>query len=95
MADKDYIGAGEHIHVPYRGKDKPAGRKQANSSRVKLRAPGERANALLKTWRILANSAAALTAQVSSSKPSPCYSSKKQDEKRSRKIPGDLAKQNK
>jgi DDE superfamily endonuclease len=51
LADKGYAGTGEHIHVPYRGRGKPASQKDAN--RAQLRSPGERANAQLKTWRIL------------------------------------------
>lgn len=53
LADKAYIGAGEPVRVPYRGRGKPVGQKVANSAHAKLRAPGERANAQLKSWRIL------------------------------------------
>ena len=53
LADKGYIGAGQHVRAPYRGRGKPASQKAANSAHAKLRAPGERANAQLKTWRIL------------------------------------------
>jgi hypothetical protein len=53
LADKGYTGAGEHIHVPYRGRNKPASQKAANRAHAQLRSPGERANAQLKTWRIL------------------------------------------
>jgi hypothetical protein len=53
LADKGYIGAGEHVLTPCRGRNKPASQKAANSAHAKLRAPGERANAQLKTWRIL------------------------------------------
>ncbi len=53
LADKGYAGAGEPVRVPYKGKNKPASQKTANSSHAKLRGPGERANAQLKTWRIL------------------------------------------
>jgi hypothetical protein len=53
LADKGYIGAGQHVLVPYKGKGKPDSQKQANSAHAKLRAPGERAGAQLKTWRIL------------------------------------------
>jgi hypothetical protein len=35
------------------GKNKPDSQKQANKAHAKLRAPGERANAQLKTWKIL------------------------------------------
>src|SRR5689334_4738653 len=53
LADKGYIGAGEHVLTPYRGRNKPASQKSANSAHAKLRAPGERANAQLKHWGIL------------------------------------------
>src|SRR5512135_2119581 len=53
LADKGYIGAGEHVHTPYRGRNKPASQKAANRAHAELRSPGERANAQLKTWRIL------------------------------------------
>jgi DDE superfamily endonuclease/Helix-turn-helix of DDE superfamily endonuclease len=50
--DKGYIGE-DCIRTPYCGRNKPASQKQANRAHVRLRAPGERANAQLKTWRIL------------------------------------------
>jgi hypothetical protein len=53
LADKGYIGAGQHVLVPYRGRGKPAAQKAANRAHAQLRAPGERANAQLKTWHIL------------------------------------------
>jgi DDE superfamily endonuclease/Helix-turn-helix of DDE superfamily endonuclease len=53
LADKGYAGAGGHIHTPYRGRGKPAYCKDANRAHAQLRRPGERANAQLKTWRIL------------------------------------------
>ena len=53
LADKGYIGAGEHVLTPYRGRNKPASQKAANSAHAKLRAPGERANAQLKAWAIM------------------------------------------
>jgi hypothetical protein len=53
LADKGYHGAGEHLITPYRGKNKPESQKQANRAHARLRSPGERANAQLKTWRIL------------------------------------------
>ncbi len=53
LADKSYIGAGEHVLTPYRGRNKPASQADANRAHARLRAPGERANAQLKTWRIL------------------------------------------
>jgi hypothetical protein len=39
--------------IPYRGKGKSEPQKEANRAHAKLRAPGGRANALLKNWRIL------------------------------------------
>jgi len=55
LADKGYIGAGQHVITPYRGRNKPASQKAAGRAHThaKLRAPGERANAQLKTWQIL------------------------------------------
>jgi DDE superfamily endonuclease/Helix-turn-helix of DDE superfamily endonuclease len=52
LADKGYQGAA-HAKVPYKGKNKPASQKIANRAHAKLRAPGERANAQLKNWKIL------------------------------------------
>jgi DDE superfamily endonuclease len=52
LADKDDQGS-TYARIPYRGKNKPESQKQANRAHAKLRAPGERANAQLKTWRIL------------------------------------------
>jgi len=53
LADKGYHGAGDHIRTPYKGKNKPESQKAANRAHATLRSPGERANAQLKTWRIL------------------------------------------
>jgi hypothetical protein len=53
LADKGYTGAGDHVRTPYRGRNKPASQKDANRAHAQLRSPGERANAQLKTWRIL------------------------------------------
>jgi hypothetical protein len=52
LADKGYQGS-SHAKIPYRGKNKPESQKEANRAHARLRAPGERANAQLKTWRIL------------------------------------------
>ncbi|WP_371782695.1 transposase family protein [Streptosporangium subroseum] len=46
-------GAGQRLLVPYKGRKKPPSQKSANSAHAKLRGPGERANAVLKSWRIL------------------------------------------
>ena len=48
LADKGYQGS-TYAKIPYRGKNKPESQKQANRAHAKLRAPGERANAQLKT----------------------------------------------
>ena len=53
LADKGYTGAGNHIRAPYKGRNKPPAQKTANRAHARLRGPGERANAQLKTWRIL------------------------------------------
>ena len=53
LADKGYTGAAEHIRTPYKGKNKPASQKDANRAHARFRGPGERANAQLKSWRIL------------------------------------------
>jgi DDE superfamily endonuclease/Helix-turn-helix of DDE superfamily endonuclease len=54
LADKAYQGAEATVMItPYKGKNKPESQKQANRSHAKLRGPGERANAQLKSWRIL------------------------------------------
>ena len=53
LADKAYISAGERVLTPYRGRGKPASQKAANRAHARLRAPGERANAQLKTWHTL------------------------------------------
>ena len=52
LGDKGYLGEG-NIRTPYRGRNKPASQKEANRAHARLRAPGERANAQLKSWRIL------------------------------------------
>jgi hypothetical protein len=53
LAGKGYTGAGDHIRTPYKGRNKPASQKDANRAHARLRGPGERANAQLKSWRIL------------------------------------------
>jgi len=49
LADKGYHGAGPPLLTPYRGTNKPASQKDADRAHARLRAPGERANAQLKT----------------------------------------------
>jgi hypothetical protein len=41
------------LHPRARARAKPDSQKQANKAHAKLRTPGERANAQLKTWKIL------------------------------------------
>ena len=54
LADKGYQGAEATIVItPYKGRNKPEPQKQANRSHAKLRGPGERANAQIKTWKLL------------------------------------------
>ena len=52
LAGKGYQGT-TWAKIPYRGNNKPESQKEANRAHAKLRAPGERANAQLKNWRIL------------------------------------------
>jgi hypothetical protein len=53
LGDKGYHGIGAPVITPYKGKGKPESQKAANRAHARLRGPGERANAQLKTWRIL------------------------------------------
>jgi hypothetical protein len=52
LGDKGYLGE-DTIRTPCRGRNKPASQKDANRAHARLRGPGERANAQLKSWRIL------------------------------------------
>lgn len=52
LGDKGYQGA-QGVLTPYKGRGKPASQKKANRAHARLRAPGERAFAQLKTWKIL------------------------------------------
>jgi len=53
LADKGYHGAGQPLLTPYKGRGKPESQKDANRAHARLRGVVERANAQLKTWRIL------------------------------------------
>jgi hypothetical protein len=54
LADKGYQGAEVSIVLtPYKGRDKPDSQRQANRSHARFRGPGERANAQLKSWKLL------------------------------------------
>jgi hypothetical protein len=52
LGDKGYLGE-DGIRTPCRGRNKPASQKDASRAHARLRAPGERASAQLKSWRIL------------------------------------------
>jgi len=54
LADKGYTGAGIGVHTPVKGRDLDAGTRCRNTILSAIRAPAERANALLKTrWKVL------------------------------------------
>jgi len=53
LADKGYAGAGEYIRSRYRDGTSPPRRRTPTGAHVRLRGPGDRANAQLKSWRIL------------------------------------------
>ncbi|TDV53646.1 DDE superfamily endonuclease [Actinophytocola oryzae] len=56
LSDKGYHGydeTGQHVITPYKGRNKPESQKDANRAHARLRGPGGRANAQLKSWRIL------------------------------------------
>jgi hypothetical protein len=56
LGDKGYHGydqTGQHVRTPYEGRNKPESQKEPNRAHARLRGPGERANAQLKTWRVL------------------------------------------
>lgn len=63
LADSAYRGAGVNVEIPQRRRRKDpetgqrqrlsANQKAVNSAHAQLRGPGERANALLKNWKIL------------------------------------------
>jgi hypothetical protein len=53
IADKGYTGTGIGIHAPTWGRNLDADARCRNRIISDLRAPCERANAMLKTWRVL------------------------------------------
>ncbi|MFE3907842.1 transposase family protein, partial [Streptomyces sp. NPDC059153] len=54
LADRAYQGAGATVRTPYyRHREQPEHYQQFNRDQARLRAPGERAFAQLKQWRIL------------------------------------------
>ncbi|MFD7844012.1 transposase family protein [Nocardia sp. NPDC059764] len=52
LADKGYQGV-QGLTTPYKGRGKPASQKNSNRAHTRLRGRGERANAQLKTWKVL------------------------------------------
>ena len=72
LADKGYHGydpTGRHVVTPYKGRYKSEPQKDANRAHARLRGPGERANAQLKSGSST-SPAAAPTAPATSPKPS-------------------------
>ncbi len=54
LADRAYQGAGATVRTPYKNiREHPAHYQQFNREHARLRAPGERAFAQLKSWRLL------------------------------------------
>ncbi|MGW9436135.1 IS5 family transposase [Streptomyces sp. NPDC055607] len=54
LADRAYQGAGATVRTPYKNhREQPEQYQQFNRDHARLRAPGERAFAQLKSWRIL------------------------------------------
>ena len=49
----DLRETGKHVITPYKGRNKPQSQKNANRAHARLRGPSERANAQLKSWRVL------------------------------------------
>ena len=84
--------AGDHVRVPYKSKNKPASQKDANRAHARLRGPGERANAQLKSWRILRKLRSCPWRLASWPKPSMFFRrAKSEDEKGSSNVPGRLS----
>ncbi|MFF3127552.1 transposase family protein [Streptomyces sp. NPDC057908] len=52
-ADKAYQGASPSIRVPFRGRNLRGWRRRHNRDHAKIRSLGERAMAILKSWRVL------------------------------------------
>ncbi|MFF6837133.1 transposase family protein [Streptomyces sp. NPDC012438] len=54
LADRAYQGAGATVRTPYKNhREQPEHYQQFNRDHARLRAPGERAFAQLKSWRVL------------------------------------------
>ncbi|MFD8396517.1 transposase family protein [Streptomyces sp. NPDC059680] len=52
LADRANSGASATVHTPYHGRDLPEKYTQFDRDHAQLRAPGERAFARLKQWRM-------------------------------------------
>ncbi len=93
LADKSYQGSA-YAKIPYKGKNKPESQKQANKAHAKLRSPGERANAQLKTGSRpgtpSASSAAAPGAPDNSPRPSTFCRSARQTPDEKGSVPSPL-----
>ncbi|MDP9866890.1 MULTISPECIES: transposase family protein [Streptosporangium] len=64
LAGKAYQRAQDPVVTPYKGKNKPKSPRRANRSHAELRGPGERANAQLKSWKILCAATPAWVTQM-------------------------------
>ncbi|MFC3495689.1 transposase family protein [Glycomyces rhizosphaerae] len=53
LGDKGYEGLGHEVATPIKGRDKPEWQDAHNRLHARLRGPGERMFAQLKTWSIL------------------------------------------
>ncbi|WP_371944886.1 transposase family protein [Actinomadura chokoriensis] len=83
LADKAYQGAGAHILTPYQETLQARAAKDAHHAHAKLHGPGERANAQLKSWRILRKLRCCPHHAAASPKPSiPCNSTRSQHGKK-------------
>ncbi|TDD96731.1 hypothetical protein E1298_02445 [Actinomadura rubrisoli] len=84
LADKGSRGADTPVVVtPYKGKNKPESQKQANRSYARLRGPGERANAQLKSWEALRKLRCNPCKAATWSRPSPsCKNTKPADDEK-------------
>jgi hypothetical protein len=82
LADKGYIGAGQRILVPYRGRGKPPSQKAANSAYARLRALAVAPTPSSRQVRSWISSAAAPGAPDTSPRPSTsCEHARSADEK--------------
>jgi hypothetical protein len=84
LADKGYIGAGDHVLTPYRGRNKPASRKPPTPPTPSSAPPASAPTPSSRPGASCVNSAAAPRAQARSLKPSTSSRpARSPDEKRS------------